>query len=193
MVKLVLETFIEACLHDDRVWIHLDGATGFQDLIVSAFVDDPRIEVRHSLFEVAVGLTGAIGTKLNLKINNPRAPRSRFPPATIETCLLHLWNALSEIFPCACRQPERCVEVCETMLAIMRRIGKSFQAEDVLHYFNEWSSILLGHQHVEVVGQALKDHAISSLTKLLLESCNLLKTANALPFGTFARNGTSPA
>ncbi|KAJ9608473.1 hypothetical protein H2200_007461 [Cladophialophora chaetospira] len=184
MVKLVLETFIEACLHDDRIWLHVDGEIGFPDMMATAFVQDPRMEVRHSLLEVVVGLSGAIGTKLHLKINNPRAPRSRFPSATIEICLTHLWNMLSDLLPRACLQPERCAEVSETMLAIMRRIGKSFSTESLGGYFSQWSSILLEHEHVEVVGQPLKDHVILCLTKLLLETCKLLRTANALPSGT---------
>ncbi|ETI27708.1 hypothetical protein G647_00157 [Cladophialophora carrionii CBS 160.54] len=184
MVKLVLETFVEACLHDDRIWAPVDTEAGFKDLIVTAFVQDPRVEVRHSLLEVVVGLTGAIGTKLHLKINNPRAPRSRFPAATIEVCLSHLWTALSEILPRACLHPERCTEASETMLAVLRRIGKSFSAERLLGYFNQWSSILLEHDHVEVVGQPLTDHVVLCLTKLLLETCRFLKAANALPSGT---------
>ena len=183
MVKLVLEAFIEACLHDQRVWKHVDADTSFQDLIVMAFVQDPRVEVRHSLLEVVVGMTGAIGTKLHLKINNPRAPRSRFPSSTIEASLSHLWTALSEVLPRACLEPERCAEVCEAILAILRRIGKSFSTEVLLRYFNHWSSILLKHEHVEVVGQLLKDHVIFCLTKLLLECCKPLKAANAIPSG----------
>ncbi|OCT53191.1 putative ubiquitin C-terminal hydrolase [Cladophialophora carrionii] len=184
MVKLVLETFVEACLHDDRIWASVDTEAGFKDLIVTAFVQDPRVEVRHSLLEVVVGLTGAIGTKLHLKINNPRAPRSRFPAATIEVCLSHLWTALSEILPRACLHPERCTEASETMLAVLRRIGKSFPAGSLLEYFNQWSSILLEHDHVEVVGQPLTDHVVLCLTKLMLEACRFLKAANALPSGT---------
>ncbi|KIY00474.1 uncharacterized protein Z520_04159 [Fonsecaea multimorphosa CBS 102226] len=183
MVKLVLETFIEACLHDERVWTYVDAEAGFEDLIVTAFVEDPRVDVRHSLLEVVVGLTGAVGAKLYLKINNPRAPRSRFPAASIETCLSHLWTALADILPHACLQHERCAEVCETMLAILRRIGKSFPIESIKQYFDQWISILLKHEHVEVVGQPLKDHVVACLTKLLLESCKLLKTSNALPPG----------
>ncbi|KAH0843617.1 Ubiquitin carboxyl-terminal hydrolase family protein [Fonsecaea pedrosoi] len=183
MVKLVLETFIEACLHDERIWTHVEAEADFKDLIVTAFVADPRTDVRHSILEVVVGLTGAVGTKLYLKINNPRAPRSRFPPASIETCLSHLWTALADILPHACLQHERCAEVCETMLAILRRIGKSFPLEIVKQYFDQWISILLKHEHVEVVGQPLKDHVIACLTKLLLENCKLLKTLNALPPG----------
>ncbi|KIW96171.1 uncharacterized protein Z519_03238 [Cladophialophora bantiana CBS 173.52] len=183
MVKLVLETFIEACLHDDRIWTYVDTEAGFKDLIITAFVQDPRVEVRHSLLEVVVGLTGAVGTKLYLKINNPRAPRSRFPPASIESCLSHLWTALADIVPPACLQPERCAEVCETMLAILRRIGKSFPVETLNQYFDQWISILLRHDHVEIVGQPLRDHVVACLTKLLLESCKLLKVSNALPAG----------
>lgn len=181
MVKLVLETLIEACLHDDRIWNYLNEDDSFQNLILDAFVKDPRLEVRHSLLEVVVGLTGAVGTKLHLKINNPRAPRSRFPSATIEACLSHLWTALSEILPRACLQPETCAEMCETVLAIMRRIGKSLTPETLHEYFNQWSAILLDHKHVEVVGQSLKDHVILCLTKLLLECCKLLTAADALP------------
>ena len=181
MVKLVLETFIEACLHDDRIWAFVDEEAGFQGLLATAFVEDGRNEVRHSLLEVVVGLTGGAGTKLHLKLNNPRAPRSRFTTPTVEACLAHVWAALSDILPSACLQPDRCAEVCETMLVIMRRIGKSFPAENVDRYFTQWSTILLEHEHVEVVGQPLKDHAVSCLTKLLLENCKLSKTANALP------------
>ncbi|OAP58303.1 hypothetical protein AYL99_07393 [Fonsecaea erecta] len=183
MVKLVLETFIEACLHDERVWAYVDAEADFRDLIVTAFVDDRRVDVRHSLLEVVVGLTGAVGTKLYLKINNPRAPRSRFLPATIEACLSHLWTALADILPHACLQHERCAEVCETMLAILRRIGKSFPPEAVKQYFDQWISILLKHKHVEVVGQPLNDHVVACLTKLLLENCKLLKASDALPTG----------
>lgn len=181
MVKLVLETFIEACLHDARIWNHVDHEANFEDLIMTAFVYDPRVEVRHSLLEVVVGMTGAVGTKLHLKVNNPRAPRSRFPHTAIETCLSHLWADLADILPRACLQPEQCSEICETMLAILRRIGKSFSHESLREYFDQWTSILLRHVHVEVVGQPLRDHVIACVTKLLLECCKLLKAASALP------------
>lgn len=183
MVKLVLETFIEACLHDDRIWNHVNDETSFEELILVAFVHDHRPEVRHSLLEVVVGLTGAVGTKLHLKINNPRAPRSRFAPAAIEACLSHLWTSLAIILPRACLQPEQCPEICETMLVILRRIGKSFTLENVRSSFDDWSAILLRHGHVEIVGQPLRDHVVACLTKLLLELCKLLKSADALPLG----------
>ncbi|EXJ89268.1 hypothetical protein A1O3_02334 [Capronia epimyces CBS 606.96] len=181
MVKLIMETFIEACLHDERIWDHLGAETTFGDLAMTAFVSDPRVEVRHSLLEVVVGLTGAAGIKLQLKVNNPRAPRSRFPPTTIESCLSHIWEALLAVLPNACQQPERCSEVCETMLSILRRIGKSFSIPSLRRHFDQWSTMLVKHKHVEVVGQPLKDHVVATLTKLLLECSKLLKNANALP------------
>lgn len=181
MVKLVLETFIEACLHDDRIWGHVDAKTDFEGLIMRAFVTDPQHEVRRALLEVVVGLTGAVGSKLHLKINNPRAPRSRFAPTTIEACLSHLWTALVNILPEACQKPEQCTEIGETLLAILRRIGKSFSLDNMRQYFNQWCSLLLKHEHVEVVGQPLRDYVVSCLNKLLLECCKFLKSSDALP------------
>lgn len=184
LVKLILESFIEACLHDDRVWDSVDADENLRPLVLSAFVQDPRFEVRHSLVEVVVGLTGAAGNKLHLKINNPRAPRSRFPIPVTEGCLMHLWNALVDLLPRACLQPQRCAEICETMLSIVKRIGKAFDADSLRRYFNEWSAILLKHEHVEVVGQPLGDHVVACLTKLLFECSKLLKNVKALPLST---------
>ncbi|KIX05757.1 uncharacterized protein Z518_03729 [Rhinocladiella mackenziei CBS 650.93] len=181
MVKLILEAFIEGCLHDDRIWDQVDSEIGLEELIMAAFIDDPRAEVRHALLEVVVGLTGAAGTKLHLKINDPRAPRSRFPPAAIEACLSHLWTVLAELLPRACGQADRCPEFCETMLAILRRIGKSFPLETLHQYLDQWTSLLLKHEHFEIVGQPLRDHVVACLTKLLLECCKLSKAANSLP------------
>ncbi|EXJ95156.1 hypothetical protein A1O1_00275 [Capronia coronata CBS 617.96] len=181
MVKLIMETFIEACLHDDRIWDHLNAETNFGTLTMTAFVRDPRVEVRHSLLEVVVGLTGAAGLKLQLKVNNPRAPRSRFPETVIESCLSHIWEALVGVLPEACQHPEQCSEFCETMLSIMRRIGKSFSIPTLCKYLDRWCTMLVNHKHVEVVGQPLRDHVVASLTKLLLECSRLLKNAKALP------------
>ncbi|KAL2395316.1 Ubiquitin carboxyl-terminal hydrolase 34 [Exophiala dermatitidis] len=182
MVKLVMETLIDACLHDDRLWTHLEAAeTNFRQLVLDAFVNDARSAVRHSLLEVVIGLTGGAGSKLQLKINNPRAPRSRFPPEVIEGCLSHIWEVLVGILPDACQQPQQCSDICETMLSILRRIGKSFSVPNLRRYFDQWSSIMVKHNHVEVVGQPLLDHVVASLTKLLLECSRYLKTANALP------------
>lgn len=184
MVKLILESFIEACLHDDRVWNCVDAYGNLQHLVFTAFVEDPRLEVRHTLLEVVVGLTGAVGNKLHLKINNPRAPRSRFPVSVIESCLMHLWGALADVLPRACLQPQRCAELCETMLSVMKRIGKAFDVDSLRVYFNDWSAILLKHEHIEVVGQPLGDHVVACLTKLLIECSKLLKLASALPSST---------
>lgn len=184
MVKLILESFIEACLHDDRVWNSVNAHGSLEQLIFTAFVQDSRLEVRHSLLEVVVGLTGAAGNKLHLKMNNPRAPRSRFSVSVIEGCLMHLWAALVDVLPRACLQPQRCAEICETMLSIMKRNGKAFDADSLRRYFDEWSAILLKHEHVEVVGQSLDDHVVACLTKLLLECAKLLKNAKALPLST---------
>ncbi|KEF63510.1 uncharacterized protein A1O9_01488 [Exophiala aquamarina CBS 119918] len=181
MVKLILESFIEACLHDDRVWNCVATDGNLQHLVFTAFVQDPRFEVRHSLLEVVIGLTGAAGNKLHLKINNPRAPRSRFPVSVIDSCLMHLWDALADVLPQACLQPKHCAEMCETMLSIMKRVGKAFGVDSLRHFFSEWSRILLRHTHIEVVGQPLGDHVVVCLTKLLFECSKLLKVANALP------------
>jgi len=181
MVKLILESFIEACLHDDRVWNSVAAQGNLQDLVLTTFVQDPRFEVRHSLLEVVIGLTGSAGNKLHLKINNPRAPRSRFPTSVIEACLMRLWEALADVLPRACQQPKHCAELCEAMLSIMKRIGKAFDVDSLRLFFNEWSQILLKHAHVEVVGQPLDDHVVVCLTKLLFECSKLLKVVNALP------------
>ncbi|KAK4940980.1 hypothetical protein LTR10_019024 [Elasticomyces elasticus] len=181
MIKLILEAFIEACLHDDRVWDHVDQNKNFTETVVLAFIIDARMEARRSLLEVVVGLTGAIGTKLHLKVNNPRAPRSRFSAESVEACLSHLWTALVKVLPHACRLSEQCSEICETLLAIMRRIGKSFSIESLRQYLEQWSTILLRHEHVEVVGQPPKDHVVACLTKLLLECTRWLRNNNALP------------
>lgn len=181
MVRLILEAFTEACLHDDRTWDYVDANKQFEGLIMLAFVTDPRADVRRSLLEVVVGLTGAVGTKIHLKINNPRAPRSRFPASVVEACLSHLWTALVETLPRACDHAEQCAEICETVLVILRRIGKSFSAERLHNQFVQWSSIFIEHEHHETVGQPLRDHVVASLTKLLHECCKLLRNNEALP------------
>jgi len=181
LVRTAFETCIEACLHDERMWDHLDSNADFQSLLATAFVDDPRYEVRHSLPEVVVGLTGGGGTKLNLKFNDPRAPRSRFPSTVIESCLSHLWTCLVGSLSRACQHPEKCQAMFEAMLAILRRIGKSFSADTVRQGFDQWTELLLHHQHTENVGQPLRDHVVVCLTKLVVECCKLLRQANALP------------
>lgn len=180
MGRLVLETFIEASLHDDRVWNCVDVQTKLQDMLLT-FVSDVRPDVRHTLLDVVLILTGAAGTKVLLKVNNPRAPRSRFPATSIEACLSHLWNALVEILPVACLQPQNSGEMCESMLSIIKRIGKSFAVDALCRYLKTWSSILLDHQHIETVGQPLADFVVAGLAKILLECCKLLNAARQLP------------
>ncbi|KAL6245676.1 hypothetical protein RBB50_007675 [Rhinocladiella similis] len=181
MVKMILETFTEACLHDDRVWEHVDTNTKFEELLVLAFIADCRSDVRHSLLEVVVGLTGAVGTKIHLKINNPRAARSRFPASAVEACLSHLWAALVKALPQICMYPEQCAELSESVLVILRRIGKSVAIGSIHDNFVEWSTMLLEHDHHETVGQPTRDHVVGSLTKLLYECCKLLKSNDLLP------------
>ncbi|KAJ9637465.1 hypothetical protein H2204_004889 [Knufia peltigerae] len=181
MVKMILEAFTEACLHDDRVWEHVDGSKKFEELLALAFIAERRADVRHSLLEVVVGLTGAAGTKIHLKINNPRAARSRFPASVIEACLSHLWAALVETLPHICEYPEQCAEISEAVLVILRRIGKSITIGSIRHHFVQWSAMLLEHDHRETVGQPTRDHVVGSLTKLLYECCKLLKSNELLP------------
>jgi ubiquitin carboxyl-terminal hydrolase 34 len=181
MARLVMETLMEACLHDARLWTHIATGSVFQDLLATAFISDSRSELRNSLLVVVVSLSGGVAKQAALKFNNPRAPRSRFAAATIDTCLSHLWEYLVNLWPRACLQPEHCLQLCESMLAIMRRHGKVVQAQSMLQNFRSWSSILLKHNHVEIVGQPLRDHVISSLSRLLLEACTQLKAAGVLP------------
>ena len=183
MARLVLETFIEASLHDDRVWKCVDLQNKLQDMLMT-IVNDVRPDVRHTLLDVILMLTGGAGSKILLKVNNPRAPRSRFPATSIEACLSHLWTALVEILPVACLQPQNSGEMCESMLSIIKRIGKSFAVDALCRYLKTWSSILLDHQHIETVGQPLADFVVAGLAKLLLECCKLLNAVHKLPPST---------
>jgi len=180
VIRLVIDALVEASLHDPRMWDFFESTTSFEEQVKYIAIDDRRADVRRSVLEVVQGLTGPSGAKLNFKVADSRAARARFSTESIEGCLSHLWRYFALLVPHACKAPRRCHDFLESVLVIMRRIGKSLEISVVSELFSQWSTLLIRHNHQEDVGHENEDHVTGCLVRLLQECCKLLK-AHATP------------
>jgi ubiquitin carboxyl-terminal hydrolase 34 len=140
----------EGTLHHPQIWEHLQKDDRFGRLLEQRLLEDTRLDVRKAVAGVIFGLTGSSGSKIFLKIQDPRSPRARFPSANVDDSLAKWWSYLVELVPKATSQPLRCQQLLEVSDAVVRCVGKSREPEELKSLFQTWSELLVGYNYVEV-------------------------------------------
>jgi ubiquitin carboxyl-terminal hydrolase 34 len=180
-IRVGVETLIEGRLHDGRMWDDLASNEALSKLLRNTLIASTDEKVRQAVVEVVTGLTGQAGLKNLPKANDPRAARSRHDSATIESCLLRLWNLLTQLLPVAETLSLQCQQFFDTTLGILRRIGKVLDVEALNDLLPLWSDSLLAHCHFEIVGQPLQDRFVGGAAPVIQEIARLLRNSNSLP------------
>ncbi|ETN39556.1 uncharacterized protein HMPREF1541_05782 [Cyphellophora europaea CBS 101466] len=180
-IRAGIEALVEASLHDDRIWQHLNGNKDFIDVFQQALIGDVNEKVRQAVVDVFMGLTGQAGFKNVPKANDPRAARSRHDSATIEAASIHIWNILLGLLPVAAAFSSQCQEYFDATLGVLRRMGKVIEVQALAGIFPQWTTTLLAHDHTEIVGQPLADRFVAGMIPMLQEIARLLRSQQCLP------------
>ena len=150
MTHVAFEALLEARLQDKTLWNNVGTEAKITDVSGRAILSDDREKVRQSMLDVVLGLTGSSTPKFYLKTLDPRAARARYDSSTIEACLTRVWELLLEIQPTTTSHKHQCQEFFDSLLAILRRIGKTFEVNALQALFKQWTGALLKHDSHEV-------------------------------------------
>ena len=150
MTHVSFEVLLEVRLQNEGAWKFLKNESKLAEVVGRALLGDSREKVRHSILDVLLGLTGSTMPKFYLKTLDSRAPRSRYESSIIESCLCRVWELLLEIFQQTSNHKDFCQEFFDSQLAIIRRIGKTFEVSSLQSLFEQWTEALLKHQSHEV-------------------------------------------
>ena len=128
MTHVAFEVLLEAFLQDGALCQSGNTEAKFAEVLGRALLSDGREKIRQSMLDVLLGLTGSNTSKFYLKTLDPRAARARYEASTIESCLGQVWELLLDILPNTTNHGYQCQEYFDSLLAILRRIGKTFEA-----------------------------------------------------------------
>lgn len=173
------EALLEGALHDERLWSYITTDMRTSTLLRQILLVDNRQYNRKHFSSLFSQLSGPGSTKIILKVNDPRAARSRFSPEKIEAALGKIWTLLADEVKYAEQFPSQSQELFESATAVFRRASKNLPVPALKDLFQHWSSMLVSHRHNEVVGRPNEDKFISGLTRLLQECCKVLRIADA--------------
>lgn len=172
------EALLEGALHEEQLWPHITANLKSTALMRQILLADTRPQVRKQFCKILLQLSGTGTTKLVLKLNDPRAARSRFSEDRIESGVAHVWDIIADELQCVEQYSSQSQELFDAAIAVFRRSSKNL-TPDILHeLFRKWSGILVSHQHSEVVGRPSHDHVIPGFAKLLQECCKVLRAAS---------------
>ena len=150
MVHVSFEVLLETRLQNAASWNNLMTGLKLADVLGAALLSDHRDKIRQSVLDVILGLTGSNTPKFYMKTLDPRAPRSRYESSAVESCLLTVWRLLLDILPATTNRGHQCQEFFDSLLAILRRIGKTFDAATLQAFFRQWSEALVNQETHEV-------------------------------------------
>lgn len=149
LLRVSFEVLLEAYLQDGSSSTSALDTARVSTALGQALLSEKE-EIRKPLLEVLLGLTGSNIVKSAAKTGDPRAPRSRYEASTIESCLLHVWDLILNIFPSSKENGVHCQEYFDCAQAILRRIGRSFNEAMLQELFEVWSAALVRHTDTEV-------------------------------------------
>lgn len=173
------EALLEGALHEERLWPHITTNLTSATLMRQFLLVDSRAHVRKQFCKILLQLSGSSSTKTILKLNDPRAPRSRFSEERVEAALAHIWTIIAEELQYVEQFLSQSQELFDAAIAIFRRSSRNLNIEILRDLFQQWSSMLSSHQHSQVVGRSSHDHIIPGFAKLLQECCKMLRAASA--------------
>jgi len=177
--RAFLDTIVEACLHENRLWQYLDANNDFDRLFTSALVLDPGVGNRQSAQAVISRLAGVVPGKGLIK-PDLRAPRGRFTVEKVENCLQHLWSHLCPLVTQACEKPSSCREVLDAATAVFEVVSKKLEDQALLATFSEFKALLLDQHDPGRKVYCLNEYLPLGLAKLLVQ-CNTALTALKTP------------
>jgi ubiquitin carboxyl-terminal hydrolase 34 len=173
------EALLEGALHDEQLWPHIITNLKSTALMRRLLLVDTRPYVRKQFCKILLQLSGSGNTKLVLKLNDPRAARSRFSEARIESALAHIWALTADELNYAEQYLSQSQELFDVAIAMFRKSSKSLNPEILGNLFQQWTNVLVSHQHSQVVGRPSHDHIIPGFAKLLQECCKVLRNKKA--------------
>jgi ubiquitin carboxyl-terminal hydrolase 34 len=173
------EALLEGALHEEQVWPHITTELKSTALMRQILLVDTRPHVRKQFCKILLQLSGAGSTKLVLKLNDPRAARSRFSEERVESALAHVWAIIADELQYVEQYSSQSQELFDAAIAVFRRSSRNLSSGVLGDLFRRWSGILILHQHSEVVGRPSHDYVIPGFAKLLQECCKLLRAADA--------------
>ena len=150
MIHVAFDVLLEARLQEKTLWNSVITEAKIAEVLGRAILTDDREKVRQSMLDVLLGLTGSSTPKFYLKTLDPRAARARYDASTIEACLTRVWEFLLEILSTTTSHKDQCQEFFDSLLAILRRIGKTFEVDALQSLFKQWTGALLTHNSHEV-------------------------------------------
>ncbi|KAK5078453.1 hypothetical protein LTR51_000643 [Lithohypha guttulata] len=141
-----LDVMIEASLHNDRLWEHLNRQASFQELLASAVLLNPNIDSRKTAAIIILNVAGVVSGKTTAKIEESRSPRARFDAEKIKICLQHLWKYLFPLVARACDMPSLSQQALEIAVAVFETVSRTLSEESLKGVFAEsWTLLLTQH------------------------------------------------
>ena len=180
-VKLIFEVLTEMSLHDQRALDSLASQQGLDHMLQRLLLDDTGEKVRRSTLGVLSTLTGSNTTKSQAKNADIRAPRSRHSSLRIDNIMKQIWTSLANLMFHAMEQRFMCHEYFDAILGVFRKVGTTLDTSTLEALYAHWTDALSHHEHCQVVGQALQDHFLAGIAKIVIECARLLRVKAALP------------
>ena len=171
---------IDAALHDDRLWHHINGNQIFEELFAFAILSDPQAEARKAAVEVIFKLARTSPVKMAPKANDTRSARGRFSAEKVEVSLQHVWRYLDPLIAQACNEQERCQQMMEASMIVFVEVSKKLSEQTLSGLFTKMKLLLLA-QHKPGQGiYCANDYLLLGLAKMMARCASSLITAGHL-------------
>lgn len=180
-VKSCFEVLVEAALYSEGAMGSLQSNRGLDEMLYRILLGDENRKVRQAALDVMLTLTGTLILKSPSKNVDTRSPRSRHDLARIDRLLACLWKSLTALFHQATEQSVQCQQYFEALLAVLKKLGATFNEDTLQPLFTIWVKALRQHDHRQIVGQTLQEHFLGGVVKCILECARLLRARDALP------------
>lgn len=154
---------VEASLHNRHIWEAFVGNSNVTALHKALLLDDHRQWLREQVVKTISSVCGGA-----------------LPPSSAITesdTATSFWIIISSVLPEAVRYPAQSEQLLEIADQIFRKYDENHRTEEALRsYVATWSELLLGYDHVELVGRDEVDFVVLGFTKLLLSCIASLKS-----------------